>query len=89
MSDSRPPGRITAIAASRAASVVLTNISASDDGAVPPTNTVMAESPWNPSQTAPQSSESRSPSPSTRLADGIPWTISSFTDAQIVAGNPR
>ena len=29
-----------------------------------------------------------SPSPSTRASDGIPWITCSFTDAQIVAGNP-
>ena len=78
---------ITAIAASSAASVVFTSRSASALGAIPPTKTVTAESEWNPCQIAPKSSESRSPSWSRREADGIPCTISSFTDAQIVAGN--
>ena len=75
-----------AIAASSAASVALTSRSASADGATPPTNTVTAESEWNPSQIAPKSSDRRSPSFTTRVRDGIPWTISWFTDAQIVAG---
>jgi hypothetical protein len=48
---------------------------------------VTAESPWYPSQIAPKSSESTSPSVTTRLREGIPWTISSFSDVQIDAGN--
>ena len=89
MSDRRPPGCTIAIAASRAASVVLTRRSASPFGAMPPTKTVTAESEWNPSQIAPKSSESTSASSRTRFFDGIPWTISALIEAQIVAGKPR
>src|SRR5438876_4911207 len=38
---------------------------------------------------APKSSDSRSPSSRRRAVEGIPCTISSFTEAQIVAGNGR
>jgi hypothetical protein len=86
MSESLPPGTTSAIAASSAASVVFTSRSASALGAIP-TNTVTAASAWNPSQIAPKSSDSSSPSSSRRSVDGIPCTISSFTEAQIVAGN--
>src|SRR5439155_5238677 len=89
MSESFPPGTITEIAASSAPSVVFTSRSASALGAIPPTNTVTAESEWNPCQMAPKSSDSRSPSSSRRAVEGIPCTISSFTEAQIVAGNGR
>src|SRR5581483_9916094 len=71
MSDRRPPGRIWAIPASSASSVTRTSFSASEDGGSP-TNTVTAESAWNPSQIAPKSSESRSPSRSTRFSEGMP-----------------
>ena len=86
MSERRPPGRIASIAASSASSVTRTSLSASGDGGSSPTITVTAESPWKPSQMAPQSSDRTSPVFSTRWLDGMPWTISSLTDAQIVAG---
>jgi hypothetical protein len=37
---------------------------------------------------APQSIEMMSPSRSTLPGWGIPWTMTSFTDEQIDAGNP-
>jgi hypothetical protein len=49
--------------------------------------TVTAESPWNPSQIAPASSFSRSPSATRRSFEGIPWTISWLIEVQIDAGN--
>jgi hypothetical protein len=50
---------------------------------------VTAESPWNPSTTAPQSIEITVPSSSTTSADGMPWTIWSSREVHRVAGNPR
>ena len=86
MSERRPPGRIASIAASSASSVTRTSLSASGVDGSSPTITVTAESPWKPSQMAPQSSERTSPVLSTRSRDGMPWTISSLIEAQIVAG---
>ena len=63
-----------------------TSLSASAD-AGSPTMTVTAESPWNPSQIAPKSSFSRSPSATLRSFEGIPWTISWLIEVQIDAGN--
>ena len=74
------------MAASSASSVTRTSLSASGEGGWSPTITVTAESPWKPSQMAPQSSDSTSPAFSTRVFDGMPCTISSLTDAQMVAG---
>src|SRR5689334_13017607 len=88
MSPSRAPSRISLIPASRDSSVTRTSFSASADGGSP-TNTVSALSEWNPSQIAPKSSDSTSPSARTRCGDGIPCTTSSLSDAQIEAGNPR
>ena len=63
-----------------------TSLSASAD-AGSPTMTVTAESPWNPSQIAPKSSFSRSPSATVRSFEGIPCTISWLIEVQIDAGN--
>ena len=53
-----------------------------------PTATVRAASPCQPPTIAPQSIEIRSPSASRALSLGMPCTIWSFTDVQIVAGYP-
>ena len=86
MSESRPPGTTRSIAACSAASVSRTSRAASSLGGSP-TNTVTALSAWKPSQIAPKSSATTSPSASTRSSAGMPWTISSPIDTQIVAGN--
>ena len=86
MSESLPPTRIASIAAYSACSVSFASFAASSDGAWPPTNTVTAASPWNPSQIAPKSRESTIPSLSFLVPDGIPWTISSSIEVQIEAG---
>jgi hypothetical protein len=84
MSVSRPPARTAAIPASMACLVASDSSVSSARGV--PTWTVMAESPCQPSRMAPQSTEIRSPSASTCCSLGMPWTICSFTDAQMVAG---
>ena len=85
MSESRASGSAAAMPAVSAAS------QAADEreiglGATSPTGIVTAASPCQPSSTAPQSTEIRSPSASTRAAAGMPCTICSLTDAQIDAG---
>ncbi len=73
------PAHIAAsVAADRARSV----------SATLPMASVTAESPCQPSRIAPQSTEMMSPSARTCVFAGIPWTICSFTDAQIDAGKP-
>ena len=57
-----------------------------DDSSAPTTN-VSAESPCHPSTIAPQSSDTTSPSWSTR-SPGMPWTTSSLTEMHNVAGKP-
>jgi hypothetical protein len=47
---------------------------------------VTAASPTQPSSTAPKSIETTSPS-SSGASVGMPWTITSLTDAQMTAGN--
>ncbi len=84
MSVTRPPSRAAAIPAHSDSSV--TRISSATSAGTSPIATVIAASPCQPSTMAPQSMEITSPSTSTRLP-GMPWTTSSFTDAQIVAGN--
>ncbi len=84
MSESRPPGRAAAIPASRAASHAAESARSTSDTA--PTGIVTAASPCQPSRIAPQSTEIRSPSASTRAAEGMPCTICSLTEAQIDAG---
>lgn len=66
----------------------VTRISSVSFGSTSPTGTVMAESPCQPSRIAPQSMEMMSPSRSLRRSVGMPWTTSSFTEAQMVAGKP-
>ncbi|SIN56617.1 Uncharacterised protein [Mycobacteroides abscessus subsp. abscessus] len=62
--------------------------SASSLGMTVPTANVHAESPCQPSSIAPQSMETRSPSASTAVAEGIPCTTWSLTDEQMDAGKP-
>jgi hypothetical protein len=86
MSVSRASGAITAMPACRAASQAAD--SARSASVTAPTGRVTAASPCQPSRMAPQSTEIRSPSASTCSADGMPCTICSFTEAQMVAGKP-
>ena len=85
MSVSRPPSRAAAKPAHIDCSQ--TRISSVSSGATSPTPTVTAASPCQPSMMAPQSMLTMSPSRSTR-PPGMPCTISSLTDVQIVAGKP-
>src|SRR5215207_6512294 len=75
-----------AIPASRARSV--TSSSRCVSGDTSPTGTVVAESVNIPWYFTPTSSEMMSPSCSTRLREGIPWTISLLIDAQMLPGKP-
>jgi hypothetical protein len=84
MSESRPSGSAAAMPAESAASQAAE--SRRSASATSPTGIVIAASPCQPSSTAPQSTEIRSPSASTRAAAGMPCTICSLTDAQIDAG---
>ena len=84
MSESRPPGCIASIPAARDASV--TSMRRCASGSISPTPAVNAASPCQPSTIAPQSMEMRSPS-SSRYEPGMPWTMTSFGDVQITAGN--
>ena len=52
------------------------------------TVTVTAESPCQPCRMAPQSMEMLSPSASARPRSGMPWTISSLMDAQMLPVKP-
>ena len=61
---------------------------ASTSGANSPMPNDQALSPTQPSRVAPQSMETKSPSSSTMLFDGIPCTTTSFTDAQIEPVKP-
>ena len=56
--------------------------------ATSPTATVTAESPKNPFNFTPMSSEMMSPALSARLEEGMPCTTSSLIDAHKVAGYP-
>ena len=47
---------------------------------------VLAASLCQPFQITPVSSETMSPSRITRFFEGMPWTISSFTETQTLAG---
>src|SRR5437588_911802 len=82
----RPSGRIARMPISRASAV--TRSSRATAGDTFPTGTVTARSPWNPSSTTPRSRLMISPSTS-RRGPGIPCTTSSFTEVQMLAGNPR
>ena len=55
---------------------------------ISPMPTVSAASPCHPLTIAPQSIEMMSPSRSRLAGPGMPCTISSFTEVQIVAGYP-
>src|SRR3989442_826748 len=85
-SPSRLPGRATSIAWYRPSRVTAT--SRCRRGSTWPTGTVTATSPWNPSTTAPRSRDTRAPSGS-GMPSGMPCTTSSFTEMQMLAGNPR
>ena len=84
MSPTLPPDRAAATPAASAARVAATSRSAS--GLARPTRTVSAASPWNPPTMAPKSSPTTSPSRRRRLSEGMPWTTSSFTEMQTLAG---
>ena len=86
MSDRWRPTVNAAMPRHIASSVI--RISSASFGSTSPTGTVTAESPCQPSRMAPQSMEMTSPSRSARASVGMPWTTSSLTEAQIVAGNP-
>jgi len=86
MSVSRPPATALAIPAHIDRSVTASSAASSVEGS--PTVTVMAESLCQPSRIAPQSIEMLSPSASRRSGLGMPCTISSLIDAQIVPVNP-
>ena len=67
----------------------VTRESSISSGACPvPTNAVKAASPCQPSTIAPASMEMMSPSLSTVFSSGMPCTTTSFTEVQMVAGNP-
>jgi hypothetical protein len=66
----------------------VTSMSAASSADGGPTVTVTAESPCQPLRMAPQSIEMLSPSASVRLWFGIPWTISSLIDAQMLPVKP-
>lgn len=86
-STSRLPSFMAAMPAHIDSSV--TRESSTTSGAWPePTNAVNAASPCQPSTIAPASMEMMSPSFRTVLSSGMPWTTTSFTEVQIVAGNP-
>src|SRR2546425_2512413 len=85
-SPSRLPGRARSIARYSASRVTTT--SRCRRGSTWPTGTVTATSPWNPSTTAPRSSDTSAPSGS-GIPSGMPCTTSSFTEMQMLAGNPR
>src|SRR4051794_41801508 len=87
MSLTRPPSLAAAMPRHNASSVTSSSRrTSSGTASSAPTATVMAESPCQPSTIAPQSMEMTSPSTSTR-EPGMPWTTSSLTEAQMVAGN--
>ena len=79
----RAAAAIPAHIASSATAVIL-----SSAGSTSPTGTVTAASPCQPSSTAPQSIEIRSPSRSTCCGDGMACTTCWLTEEQIDAGKP-
>ena len=85
MSPTNLPVARAAMPCHMAASV--TSESRWSSGSAVPTITVRAESECQPSTIAPPSIEMMSPSCSTR-PPGMPWTTSSLTEVQIVAGKP-
>src|SRR5580704_6072069 len=86
MSLSRFPGRAWARPAHSARSQARS--SSASSSLIGPTPTVRAASPCQPSRIAPQSIEIRSPAASRASALGMPCTIWSLTEVQIVAGYP-
>ena len=66
----------------------VTSIRRFDSSSMPPIGTVTAASACQPSMIAPQSIERMSPSSSTTLSLGMPWTITSLGEVQTTAGNP-
>ena len=56
-------------------------------GEIAPHAKVAAQSPVNPPLVAPASTETMSPSFSTRLP-GMPWMMTSLTEMQVLAGKP-
>src|SRR2546422_839914 len=86
MSPIRPPTWALAIPMRRASSVTRMRRSASGDTF--PTGSVIAASACHPSIIAPASMPTMSPSRSFRFGEGMPWTISSLIEVQIVRGNP-
>ena len=86
-SPTRAPGFASETARPSAARVTPRSRSASLEAR--PTATVRAESAYQPQSTTPKSSPTTSPSFSTRKGEGIRWMISSFTEMQTQAGNPR
>ena len=86
MSVSRPPAIARASPAHIDRSV--TSISAASSAEGSPTVTVTAESLCQPLRIAPQSMEMLSPSASARSRLGMPCTISSLIEAQMVPVNP-
>ena len=82
----RPPSRAAAMPCHSDSSV--TRISSRTSAVTSPTATVVAASLCQPSTMAPQSMEIMSPSFRTTSSDGMPWTTTSFTEVQIVAGKP-
>ena len=85
MSPRRFPTFAAAIPRTSASRVTAMSFSAC--GEILPTGTVIAASACHPSTIAPASMPTMSPSLSLRLL-GMPWTICSFTEVQIVAGYP-
>ena len=83
---SRLPGTIAAIPAS--IDSLVARDSASSTRMSAPTPNVIAESPCQPSTIAPQSMDTRSPGARISVADGMPCTTRSLTDAQMLAGKP-
>ena len=81
---SRLPGTIAAMPAS--SDSLVASESASSAASRVPTPKVIAASPCQPSSTAPQSMDTRSPGARISAAEGMPCTTRSLTDAQIDAG---
>ena len=86
MSVSRPPAIARASPAHIDRSVTSSSAASSAEGS--PTVTVTAESLCQPCRIAPQSMEMLSPSASRRSGFGMPCTISSLIDAQMVPVKP-
>ena len=86
MSVSRLPATAAASPAHIDRSVTAMSAASSAEGS--PTVRVTAESPCQPSRMAPQSMEMLSPAASARVGFGMPCTISSLIDAQMLPVKP-